>query len=82
MKREEFISYYFIGLDMNKMVEFISKILLEYDKPTDKIQLLINGLVQNPVLLIEVYKFLLEKESTKYNLTLLSNSNNQIIKIY
>lgn len=82
MEREELISFYFIGFDVNKMIDFISRVLLEYNKPADKIQLLLKGLIQNPVLLIEVYKFLLEKESPKYNLILLLNSDNQIIKIY
>ena len=64
------------------MSEFIETVLLEYEKPLDKIKQLIETCLSNPFLLVEVFEFLKEKESIKYNLTILTNRQNQIIKVY
>lgn len=84
MDRDLFISYYTINslAEADKMLEFIRIVLLEYEKPLDKIELLLSVCIQMPFLLIEVFQFLKEKEQLKYNLTILSNNQNQIIKIY
>ena len=85
MDRDKFITYYSSSLsnvDFFIMSEFIETVLLEYEKPLDKIKQLIEACLSNPFLLIEVFEFLKEKESIKYNLTILTNRQNQIIKVY
>ena len=83
MDRDKFITYYSLSnVDFLIMAEFIETVLLEYEKPLDKIKQLIEACLSNPFLLIEVFEFLKEKESIKYNLTILTNRQNQIIKVY
>lgn len=89
MDRDKFITYYSLNLsgilytdDVSTISEFIETVLLEYEKPLDKIKQLIEACLSNPLLLIEVFEFLKEKESIKYNLTILTNRQNQIIKVY
>lgn len=89
MDRDKFIAYYSLNLsgilytdDVSTISEFIETVLLEYEKPLDKIKQLIEACLSNPLLLIEVFEFLKEKESIKYNLTILTNRQNQIIKVY
>lgn len=89
MDRDKFIAYYSLNLsgilytdDVSTISEFIETVLLEYGKPLDKIKQLIEACLSNPLLLIEVFEFLKEKESIKYNLTILTNRQNQIIKVY
>lgn len=89
MDRDKFITYYSLNLfsgsstsDLIVISKFIETVLLEYEKPLDKIKQLIEACLSNPFLLIEVFEFLKEKESIKYNLTILTNRQNQIIKVY
>lgn len=83
MDRDKFISFYMIQIfDIERVVEFIETVLLEYEKPPDKVKQLIEVCILDTFLLIEVFQFLKEKEQLKYNLTILSNNQNQIIKIY
>ena len=83
MDRDKFITYYSLSnVDFLIMAEFIETVLLEYEKPLDKIKQLIEACLSNPFLLVEVFEFLKEKESIKYNLTILTNRQNQIIKVY
>lgn len=83
MDRDKFISYYSMNLfNLSQVVEFIEIVLLEYEKPPDKIKQLIEVCILDTFLLIEVFQFLKEKEQSKYNLIILSNDQNQIIKIY
>jgi len=80
MDRDRFIKLY-TSETVKDVAEFVTEILLEYDKPIDKIQLLVNASLQIG-LLYEVFLFLREKEKLKYNLTVLTDSQNKIIKVY
>lgn len=83
MDRRLFISHYTGNhVNIQDIVKFISIVLLEYNKSEEQVKLFTNICLQNMELLLEVYRFLLEKESPKYKLIILKDKNNQIIKVY